>query len=136
MSTNYYIQLPDTQSPLALALMQALTLIQSFPIQNQQTENILTSGLKALKLAGPRLHVGKKSAGYRFLFDSNYYSTIQSWREILNTCQDRIVDDSNNPVSLANLQTLMEKDGSFIEDDDHYLSDDFYWFSRTQAEWT
>lgn len=123
MGTNYYA-IPKVTDDVKLKIIQAV-------INEQMSE--LT------KLIPRKIHIGKSSSGWPFLFNHNeweHYKTIGELKDFLDKCE--ITDEYNAVVPITELVEYIENKqkigvSKFIEDkySDHYIIRDGYAFSTS-----
>jgi len=75
------------------------------------------------------IHIGKSSAGWRWLFNGTKYKSYQEWMFFLANHKDSIYDEYNRKIDFTEITYLFDKEGmshgsrfSFKDKDGYELS--------------
>lgn len=119
MGTNYYLQIKNT-------------IFDECPLVIQERKNEIIENLK--------LHIGKSSWGWRFLFQEQEFNgklinSYEYWKTLLTNPNYEIVDEYNQVIDFKELDKLIlsrqnEQKHTYL--DSHYLSFDGFDFDRTE----
>lgn len=79
-----------------------------------------------------KLHIGKSSIGWRFLFSSELGKSYKDVMKVVEKHKGDIVDEYNKTIFLSHLKELIEEkqnSGKHNSDATHYMDKDGYDFS-------